>query len=137
MTLRIKTTTIGALLLVSACATQPKNLSTTPVSPTMYNHLDCNQLALEGAQIAKRETILFNSLKKTADRDTIQMGIGLVLFWPALFLLEGGDGTQAAEYSLLKGQHRALEEAAILRKCPSSTIPPLKIHQPPEEDEME
>ena len=120
MTLKTRTTAISIALFLGACATQPKNLEATYISPTTYDHLNCNQLALQRAQIAKREIILFNSLKKTADIDALQTGIGLVLFWPILLALEGGDGTQAAEYSLLKGRQRALEEAAILLKCPSS-----------------
>jgi hypothetical protein len=45
------------------------------------------------------------------------MAVGLVLFWPALFFLEGGDGPEAAEYACLKGEVDALEQVAIQKKC--------------------
>ena len=45
------------------------------------------------------------------------MAIGLIIFWPALFFLEGGDGASAAEYSRLKGEFEALEQASIQKSC--------------------
>ena len=45
------------------------------------------------------------------------MAIGLVLFWPTLFFLEGGDGPEAAEYARLKGEVDALEGVAIQKQC--------------------
>lgn len=44
------------------------------------------------------------------------MGVGLVLFWPALFAL-GGTKQQEAEYARLKGEHDALQQAAVAKKC--------------------
>mgnify|MGYP001232624020 CR=1 FL=1 len=55
--------------------------------------------------------------KVGAKKDNAQMGVGLVLFWPALIFLEGGDGPEAAEYAQLKGNYEALQDNAILRKC--------------------
>lgn len=52
------------------------------------------------------------------------MGVGLVLFWPTLFMLEGGDGPEAAEYARLKGEYEALRKVAIEKKCDLSLLPP-------------
>ena len=122
---------IGTALFIGACATAPTDLGTTSVSPVMYRPMDCEQLAMEGARVARRETILFNSLEKTATADAWQMGVGLVLLWPVLFALEGGDGAEAAEYSLLKGERNAIEQAAIIRKCPSFILPASGPSSPP------
>ena len=43
------------------------------------------------------------------------MGVGLFLFWPALFFLAGED--KEDELAQLKGEMEALEEAAIDKKC--------------------
>ncbi|WP_200241917.1 hypothetical protein [Lamprobacter modestohalophilus] len=43
------------------------------------------------------------------------MGVGLVLFWPALFFLAGGD--KKDELARLKGEYDALEQAAIQKDC--------------------
>ncbi len=45
------------------------------------------------------------------------MGIGLILFWPALFFLEGGDGAEAMEYARIKGEREAIEKRSIEQKC--------------------
>lgn len=44
------------------------------------------------------------------------MGVGLVLFWPTLFFLDG-NSAQAAEYGKLKGEFAALEQTAIKKNC--------------------
>jgi hypothetical protein len=68
---------------------------------------------------------LYRRAKKKADDDQAQTAIGLILFWPALFLLEGGDGPEAIEYSRLKGEREALERAHRRKNCPEG-LPPMK-----------
>ena len=55
------------------------------------------------------------------------MGVGLVLFWPALFFLEGGDGPEAAEYAQLKGDFEALRSASVAKSCSISAQSPEQI----------
>jgi hypothetical protein len=43
------------------------------------------------------------------------MALGLILFWPSLFFLDG-DGPEAQEYARLKGEYEALEVASIQEK---------------------
>ena len=43
----------------------------------------------------------------------------MLLFWPALFAL-GGTKQQEAEYARLKGEYDALQQAAIVKKCPGA-----------------
>jgi len=62
-------------------------------------------------------------LKETADADAAQVGVGLILFWPALFLVEGGDGAEAQEYSRLKGEKEAIERVSIQKKCAVNFTP--------------
>lgn len=47
------------------------------------------------------------------------MGVGLVLFWPALFFLAEGDKKE--ELANLKGQYDALDQAAIQKRCSALT----------------
>jgi len=65
----------------------------------------------------RRSNELYSSLQKEANADQWQMGIGLVLFWPTLFLLEGGDGPEAAEYAQLRGEYKTLNDVSIAKKC--------------------
>ncbi len=54
---------------------------------------------------------------KKASNDAIATGVAVVLFWPAAFMVSGGDGQTAAELAKLKGQKDAIEQAAIQKKC--------------------
>lgn len=108
---------------IAGCASSPDKIETSYVSPLQYRNYDCDQIAAELERVTRRANELYRSLKKTADNDAAQMGVGLVLFWPALFFLEGGDGPQAAEFARLKGERDTLEKLAIEKKCDPSIIP--------------
>ncbi len=112
-----------AMLSVSACASNPDKISSSYVSPIQYSDYSCKQVALEMGNVSRRVSELYGSLDKEASADTAQMAIGLVLFWPALFFLEGGDGPQAAEYARLKGEREALETVAVQKNCDPAMIP--------------
>ncbi|MGI9476177.1 MAG: hypothetical protein ACR2PI_05705, partial [Hyphomicrobiaceae bacterium] len=52
-----------------------------------------------------------------ATSDAVATGVAIVLFWPAAFLVSGGDGQTAAELAKLRGQMEAIEQASIKRRC--------------------
>lgn len=110
--------------LLSGCASSPDKMTASYVSPIQYRDYDCEQIAFELDRVSRRSNELYGTLKKEAGKDTAQMAVGLVLFWPALFFLEGGDGPQAAEYSRLKGEYEALQTASTQKKC-SFAVQPL------------
>ena len=105
------------VFLTSGCATQPSEISATYVSPIKYSKYDCDQIGMEMDYVSKRTVELYQSLNKKADNDTTQMAVGMILFWPTLFFLEGGDGPEATEYANLKGEFKALHQVAIEKKC--------------------
>ena len=74
-------------------------------------------MAAELQRVNRRAGELQATIDREAGNDAVQMGIGLVLFWPALFFLEGGDGPQAVEYSRLKGERDAIEQVVIQKSC--------------------
>lgn len=113
----IKKLTIFSAMFLVGCASQPEDIQTSYVSTMQYANYDCQQLAMESDRISRRVSELYGNLKKKADNDAVQMGVGLVLFWPTLFFLEGGDGPEAQEYARLKGDRDALEKVAVQRKC--------------------
>ena len=114
----------GVSLLVFGCASQPEEIQSTYVSPLTYRDYDCDQIALEMDHVSRRTDELYAQLKKKADNDAAQMGVGLVLFWPTLFFLEGGDGPEATEYARLKGTYEALHTNAVQKKCVLASLPP-------------
>ena len=118
--------------LLSACATHPDKMQAAYVSPIEYQNYSCEQLSMEMRYVSQRANELYGALDKEAGNDTAQMTIGLILFWPALFFLEGGYDVRAAEYSRLKGQREALERAAMQKQCGPTMIPKFEEPKRPE-----
>lgn len=110
------------LLVLSACASSPDEMQKAYVSPIQYEGMTCGQLGGELERVSARKVELYKQLKKTSDDDSIQMGVGLVLFWPALFFLEGGDGPQASEYSHLLGESEAIEKTMVKKSCNTELV---------------
>ena len=108
---------IAGASVISACASSPDSIGAAHVSSLQYQSYTCKQLQMESARVSGRTQDVYNQVKKLSDDDAIQTGVGLVLFWPALFFLEGGDGPQAAEFSRLKGEANAIEQAAVAKEC--------------------
>lgn len=108
---------IFVCLALGACASSPNKIPSQYVSELQYQSYSCEQLGMEAGRVSARTGEKYRSAKKLADNDAAQMGVGLILFWPSLFFLEGGDGPEAAEYSRLKGEMDAIERAAISKSC--------------------
>ncbi len=112
----IVTTTLLALGLVTGCAHDSREISATYSSPLKYKTLNCEQLEYEAVRISNKATQLAGYIDKNASDDDVAMGVGLILFWPALFFIDG-DGMEAAEYAALKGDMEALETASLHNDC--------------------
>ncbi|WP_342128533.1 hypothetical protein [Hydrogenophaga sp. OTU3427] len=102
---------------LGGCATSSKDVATAYVSPMQYQSYDCDQLASESQRLQVRVTQLGGRLDEAASNDKAITGVGMILFWPALFAL-GGTKQQEAEYARLKGEYDAIQQAATLKKCP-------------------
>ena len=106
---------VSFLVFQIGCATPPDEIPTSHVSPVQYSHYDCEQITMEMRHVGRRVNELYYELDEEAGDDAAQMGIGLLLFWPALFFLEGGDDARAGECARLKGERIALEDAAVMK----------------------
>lgn len=99
-----------------ACAHSSDQIAAQYVSPLVYEDYDCRQISAEHERINRRVHQLAASIDKNARGDSIAMGVGLVLFWPALFFIDG-DSPEAAEYARLKGEYETLEKVSIQKNC--------------------
>lgn len=104
-----------ALSLLAACTTPPDKVSASYVSPMQYADYSCAQIKGELQRVNRKVVSVSGAQKKEADKDAVAMGVGLVLFWPALFFLVGDD--QKEELARLKGEYDALQEAAVKKEC--------------------
>jgi len=121
---------------LAGCATASKDISANYVSPMQYQSYDCEQLAGETQRIQGRVNQLGGRLDEASSNDKVIMGVGLILFWPALFAL-GGTKQQEAEYARLKGEYDAVQQAAIVKKCPGAVTPAQTASAPSTEKTVE
>lgn len=105
------------IISISSCASNPDTIDAAYVSPLKYAAYDCNQIGAELGYVGQRTNTLYSNLREKRSKDNWQMGVGLILFWPTLFALEGGDGAGAAEYAQLKGEFNALRQNSVEKRC--------------------
>lgn len=106
---------ITAHLGLSACASKSENIKPVYVSPMQYHDYNCNQIRMEMSRLTRRVNEVAGVQDDQATDDAVALGVGLVLFWPALFFMIGDD--QKEEIARLKGEFEALEQAAIQKEC--------------------
>lgn len=111
-----KTLLIGVSLVLAACASHTNEIAAAYVSPLQYQDFSCKQIGAELQRVSTRAQQVAHDVDKNASGDTTAMAVGLVLFWPALFFIDG-DTPQAQEYARLKGEFDALEQAAVQKDC--------------------
>jgi hypothetical protein len=101
---------------LAGCASKAENIAAAYVSPLQYQSYSCSQLGEEAARIATRANQVAGVQDGKATNDAVATGVGVIIFWPALFLIKG-DSTTAAELARLKGEIEAIEKVATQKKC--------------------
>ncbi len=114
-------------LSLAGCASSSDEIAAQYVSPMQYNSYDCQQITAEQQHVSSRVAELKGEVDDNATGDAVAATVGVILFWPALFFIDG-DGPETNEYARLKGEHEALQKASIEKKCgmvttTSSTTP--------------
>lgn len=104
-----------ASVVLNGCAASSKNIQSQYVSPLVYKDYDCDQVSQEMMRIHRRVSEVSGKQDSQATKDAVALGVGLVIFWPALFFMIGDD--QKDELARLKGEYDALEQTAIAKKC--------------------
>src|SRR5438132_7340827 len=102
----------AAAACVGACATYADKIAPTYVSPVIYDHLTCRQIAEEATRVAQRAAVAAGAQDSQANKDNVLTAVTIVVFWPAAFFV-AGDRANAAEVGRLKGEMDALEQVSI------------------------
>ena len=110
---------ISGLLLcaLTGCASKAQNISAAYVSPLLYQSFNCTQVGDEIGRVSRKVMEVSGQQDNTANKDAVAVGVGLVIFWPALFFLAGGEHKD--ELARLKGEYDALESVAVSKECKS------------------
>lgn len=115
----VKNITFAMLVIlpvVSACASKSADIEAAYVSPVQYESMSCTQLASEGQRVSSAAARVAGQQDKKRGSDQVLTGVGVVVFWPVLFALEG-DGPTAVELGRLKGEMEAIEKISARKNC--------------------
>lgn len=123
---------LSGVAFLSACASQPEDIQATYVSPNLYANYTCSELLEERERIVARVSSASAAQSDKATNDAVATGVGLILFWPAIFFLASGTDREA-ELASLKGNYDAIDQATIKRKCslPSPSGAPAQVANAP------
>ena len=105
-----------AALITFGCAKSAKEIGPAYVSPLAYKNYSCAQIGQEAERISVRAAEVSGIQDDKATEDAVATAVGVIVFWPALFMIEG-DGQSAAELARLKGEYETLEKVAINKGC--------------------
>ena len=100
---------------LTACATRPRQIKDTYVSPLQYQEHSCDQIRQEYVRVNRKIIEVTEKQDRTADKDAAGLIIGAFIFWPAVFLVLGGD--KENELARLKGESQAMEIMSMQKKC--------------------
>jgi hypothetical protein len=108
---------IAAVLpLAAACASKSADIAPAYVSPNLYSSWTCPLLADEAKRVSARAARAAGVQDKNRTNDQVLTTVSVIVFWPALFALNG-DGPQAQEVARLKGEMQALEQVSQQKSC--------------------
>lgn len=109
---------LAAAMVIPGCATQPSNVTAAYVSTMKYEGQDCRRLMREAEDIDVRLRQVTGTLQSKANTDAVLVGVGVLLFWPALLALPATGGkAEEAELARLKGEADAVLRAMKERNC--------------------
>ncbi len=113
----MKNVAIAAIIcgILAGCADAPNKIQPNYVSPMQYSNLDCEQVRSEMMRVSSQVRVLVGQQQKKHKNDQVAMGVGLIVAWPALFFLIGGDKKE--QLAEMKGEYEALETVGTQKKC--------------------
>jgi len=111
-----KPVAILAALTLVGCASKSSEIVPAYVSPLMYQSFTCQQLAAEATRVSAAAAAAAGQQDSQVTKDAVATTVGVLIVWPALFLIQG-DKQNAAQLAQLKGQMNAIEEMSIQKNC--------------------
>ncbi len=116
MTKQVWFLTLALLLTFSGCAKKSEDIKPSYVPTVEYSNKSCSKLKQEIIAINREMRVIAGVQDDTASKDAVAMGVGLVLFWPALFFLASGDDNER-QISELKGRYDAVKTVSQRKGC--------------------
>ncbi|MDO9073400.1 MAG: hypothetical protein Q7U73_09045 [Rubrivivax sp.] len=102
---------------LAGCATRAVDVRPLPANPAEFIAWDCNRIDDESDLVQQRATDLAWTVDERVGNNILALGVGVTVFWPALFAMRP-DGLEAADLARLKGRYEALAVASRNKGCP-------------------
>ncbi|MBI5721459.1 MAG: hypothetical protein HZC37_27630 [Burkholderiales bacterium] len=109
--------TLAATLGVGGCASRSGEVMAVQSSPAQFAGWSCERIDDETERVQRRAAELAWAVDERAGNNIVALGVGVMVFWPALLALRP-EGPEAEDLAKLKGRFEALREAASLARCP-------------------
>jgi hypothetical protein len=113
--------------LLAGCATRAVDVKPAVADPAEFLSWDCGRIDDELDDVQQRAADVAYSVDERAGNNILALGVGVVVFWPAMFAMRP-DGLEAADLARLKGRFEALRTAARGKHCPPTgdELPPAR-----------
>ena len=122
MTVRKVGLPLACLAMLSACVSNPANITAAYINHAQYTSLPCDEVQAELQRVSAREADLTTRQGHNFAADTFLLTAGLVVFWPALLLMPLTTDRKP-EIAQMRGEKEALERAAV-RQCSTRMAQP-------------
>lgn len=108
----------AAVLFLGACSDAQKAVEVQPdyVSSHKYNGMSCSKLRIEAERVKASVAGFETSVDKAYKNDKTMEAVTWILFWPAVFAMDGND-EEAAKLSKAKGEAQAITAAMEAKGC--------------------
>jgi len=106
------------LILFTACSTAKKAYEVDPayVSYSAYDNRSCKELLILAEEIKQQTPTLERKVNETRRKDKVREQVGLWLFWPTYFFMEG-NAEEQTDLALARGNLNAIRTAALKKEC--------------------
>lgn len=103
-------------LSLAGCTSKSADIAPAYVSPLQYQSFTCPQLTAEAQRVSAAAAAAAGQQDSQATKDAVATTVGVLIVWPAFFLIQG-DKQNAAQLAQLKGEMDAIEQASIQKNC--------------------
>ena len=106
------------LILLSACtaAKRASEVNATYVAAYNFEDKSCQQIFVLAEEFKQRTPALERKVDETRRQDKIKEQVGLWLFWPTYFFMQG-NAEEQTELAMARGNLNALRTAALQKDC--------------------
>lgn len=114
---------LTAIFHLSACAQGPESISPTYVGDIGYHQRSCDELTEENAALNSRLDEVSGNQRENAMADFVTLSVGLLVFWPALFLL-AATKDHKDDIARMKGERDAIQRVSARKQCSAARLEP-------------